>query len=129
MDHGSPKPRNTFTELLPVTFPTDASAWRSFTAAALLAKVSGNDVPNATKVMAVIESGSPRVHPKMDAISPTTIVRRPMNINATTKASQPPAMEVGGTAANNTWREIMRGLSVPTVFRRPQGTAPSKRMR
>ena len=52
MVHGSPRPKNTLTELLPVTFPMALSAVFSPTAAALLANVSGRDVPSATKVMA-----------------------------------------------------------------------------
>ena len=38
--HATPIPRNTFTALLPVTFPIDESAYRSLMAATLLAKVS-----------------------------------------------------------------------------------------
>jgi hypothetical protein len=48
---------NTLTELLPVTFPIALSAVFSFTAAALLANVSGREVPRATKVMAVTYEG------------------------------------------------------------------------
>ena len=51
---GIPRPMNTFTELLPVTFPMELSAVFSEVAAILLAKVSGREVPRATKVMAVI---------------------------------------------------------------------------
>ena len=79
MIHGTPRPRNTFTELLPVTLPMAAiahldiyisshhtqsgclveiviplSAVFSVVAAILLAKVSGREVPRATKVIAVI---------------------------------------------------------------------------
>ena len=54
MVQGSPSPKNTLTELLPVTLPMELSAVFSVTAAILLAKVSGKDVPSATKVMAVI---------------------------------------------------------------------------
>lgn len=39
-DQATPMPRNTLTALLPVTFPTDASAYWSCVAATLLAKVS-----------------------------------------------------------------------------------------
>ena len=53
MIQGIPRPMNTFTELLPVTFPIALSAVFSLTAAALLANVSGRDVPKATNVMAV----------------------------------------------------------------------------
>jgi len=46
----------TLTELEPVTLVTAASADLEAKAACRLAKVSGNDVPSATKVMAVTES-------------------------------------------------------------------------
>jgi hypothetical protein len=52
ISHGSPSPRNIFTELLPVTFPTALSAVFSLIAATLLAKRSGSEVPIETKVMA-----------------------------------------------------------------------------
>ena len=54
MIHGIPRPIKTLTELLPVTFPMELSAVFSEVAAILLAKVSGREVPRATKVMAVI---------------------------------------------------------------------------
>lgn len=53
MSQGSPKPKNTLTELLPVTLPTALSAYFSCTAADLEANVSGSDVPSATNVIAV----------------------------------------------------------------------------
>merc|ERR1719161_1561301 len=71
---GRPRPRKTLTELLPVTFPMDASAYWSCTAAVLEAKVSGNEVPSATKVMAVIESATPIVQPRRAAMSPMIAV-------------------------------------------------------
>ena len=40
IDHATPNPRKTFTELLPVTLPMDESAYSSPTAATLLANVS-----------------------------------------------------------------------------------------
>jgi hypothetical protein len=40
-DHAKPTPKKTFTELLPVTLPIDESAYSSWTAAHLLANVSG----------------------------------------------------------------------------------------
>ena len=55
--------------------------------------------------MAVMASGSPRVHPKMVAMSLTKLVRTPMKIKATVKATQPPPKSVGGTKANNTCEE------------------------
>lgn len=54
ISQGRPRPKKTFTELLPVMFPIDVSAYCSFNAAVLLAKVSGSDVPIATKVIAVM---------------------------------------------------------------------------
>lgn len=54
MTHGSPSPKNTFTEFEPVTFPTAESAYFDVRAAVMLAKVSGREVPIATIVMAVI---------------------------------------------------------------------------
>ena len=54
MIQGRPSPRKTLTELLPVTFPMELSAVFSLTAAIFPAKVSGREVPSATKVMAVI---------------------------------------------------------------------------
>jgi hypothetical protein len=49
---GTPRPRKTLTELLPVMFPIALSAVFSCMAAATLAKVSGRDVPRATNVIA-----------------------------------------------------------------------------
>ncbi len=46
-------PRNTLKALLPVTFPIALSAYCSLIAAVLEANKSGNEVPKATKVMAV----------------------------------------------------------------------------
>lgn len=40
IDHATPRPRKTLTELLPVTLPMDESAYSSPTAATLLANVS-----------------------------------------------------------------------------------------
>ena len=53
---GRPSPTNTLTELDPVTFPIAESANSDCLAAVILAKVSGRDVPTATKVMAVTAS-------------------------------------------------------------------------
>ena len=82
---GNPRPRNTFTELEPVTFPMASSAVSAFLAAVIEAKVSGKEVPRATKVMAVIDCLSPTTHPKTVAISPTTAVTTPIMARATTK--------------------------------------------
>lgn len=45
-DHASPMPKKTLTALLPVTLPMEASAYTSWTAAALLAKVSERERRN-----------------------------------------------------------------------------------
>ena len=101
---GSPNPRNTLTELLPVTFPTELSAVFSLTAAVLLAKVSGREVPRATKVMAVTGSSRPMRQPKMEARSPMRAVRTAMKPRATTKVIQPRELRKlgGGTMAKIT---------------------------
>ena len=57
--HGRPSPRNTLTEFEPVMFPIAESAYWEDLAAAIDAKVSGRDVPRATRLIAVIESSMP----------------------------------------------------------------------
>jgi hypothetical protein len=52
--HGKPKPKKTFTELLPVTLPIALSADFSFIAANLLANVSGKLVPSATNLYVLV---------------------------------------------------------------------------
>ena len=59
---GRPKPKKTLTLLLPVTLPIALSAVRSATAADLEAKVSGKEVPRATKVIATNYLESHEVH-------------------------------------------------------------------
>lgn len=56
MTQGRPNPRNTLTEFDPVMFPIAESADSEFLAADILAKVSGNEVPRATSVIAVVAS-------------------------------------------------------------------------
>lgn len=51
-DQGSPNPRKIFTELLPLMFPIASSAYFPPIKAARDAKVSGMDVPSATRVIA-----------------------------------------------------------------------------
>lgn len=87
--HAIPMPKNTFTALLPVTFPIEESAYLSFCAAILLANVSGTDVPNATKEIAVTESLRPIVHPKCDARSLINAVKTPITKMDTKKHAQP----------------------------------------
>jgi len=88
--HGSPSPRNTLTELEPVTFPTAESAKGSAVAAAMEAKVSGSEVPRATKVMAVIDGSTLRTQPNKLANSPTTAVTIPIIPRAQMKQAHPP---------------------------------------
>jgi len=73
----------------------------------MLAKVSGNDVPKATKVIAVTDYSIPSAHPSTVAISPTIPVTRPIYIREMTKDGQPPIIETGGTVANNTFQKIV----------------------
>mmetsp|Transcript_108930 Transcript_108930/g.313793 ORF Transcript_108930/g.313793 Transcript_108930/m.313793 type:complete len:206 (+) Transcript_108930:341-958(+) len=72
--HGSPRPRKTLTELLPVTLTTEASAVGSSVAADKDAKRSGILVPTATNVMAVTRSSMPTTQPKISAMSAMTAV-------------------------------------------------------
>mmetsp|Transcript_63707 Transcript_63707/g.166793 ORF Transcript_63707/g.166793 Transcript_63707/m.166793 type:complete len:241 (+) Transcript_63707:794-1516(+) len=97
MVHGMPRPRKTFTELLPVTLTMDASAYLSCAAAAMDAKRSGMEVPRATKVRAVTESGIPVTQPKSSAKSITMHVMAPMATKEATKQTHPPAKAGGGT--------------------------------
>lgn len=82
---GNPKPRNTLTELDPVTLPTASSALSEFLAAVIDAKVSGKEVPKATNVIAVIDYLSPTTHPNTVAISPTIPVTTPIMASAIRK--------------------------------------------
>lgn len=107
MVHGSPSPRKTLTELDPVMFPTAESANSELQAAVFDAKVSGKEVPKATKVIAVTESLMPNTHPNKVANSPTTPVTIPMNIKLTTKASHPRMILLGGINANMTFQPMV----------------------
>merc|ERR1719352_72138 len=78
MSQGRPRPRNTLTELEPVTLPTELSPLFFTVLAILEAKVSGREVPRATKVMAVMASGRVSRQPKMLAMSATKAVSTPM---------------------------------------------------
>ena len=70
----------------PLTLPTAESALSDVYAAVTLANVSGNEVPKATRVIAVIESFIGIVHPSIVAASPTMAVIIPMNNSATKNA-------------------------------------------
>jgi len=76
--------------LEPVTFPIAESAYFSCYAAAIEANVSGSEVPNATKVMAVIDGLIPKTHPKRLANSPTTAVTIPTKAKEVAKQAHPP---------------------------------------
>lgn len=99
ISHGNPNPRNTLTELLPVTLPIALSAYFSCLAATIEANRSGRDVPNATNVMAVTASFKFTKHPKMLAKSPIIAVRTPMSTKDAKNVSHPPRKPVGGTRA------------------------------
>ena len=75
----------------------------SASAAEREAKVSGSEVPSATKVMAVIASGMPSTQPKRAATSPMIAVTAPMQTSATTKVAFPPKKRVGGMHANSSF--------------------------
>ena len=75
-------------------------------AAVMLAKVSGREVPTATRVMAVTASARPRVHPRTVATSATTAVIEPMKVRATQKAGQPPPHSRGGMKAKSTFQPM-----------------------
>lgn len=106
MTHGRPRPTNTLTELDPVTLPMAESANSDCLAAVILAKVSGSEVPTATRVMAVTASARPRVHPRTVATSATTAVIEPMKVRATKKAGQPPPHSSGGMNAKRIFHPI-----------------------
>ena len=96
------------TELEPVTFPIAESAYYEDLAAVILAKVSGREVPIATRVMPVTAGFRPITHPKTVATSPTIVVMIPIRARAIPKAAHPPQMCLGGTNAPNTFQNIAR---------------------
>lgn len=114
---GSPRPRNTFTELDPVMFPIAESAVSEFLAAVILANVSGREVPRATRVIAVIESSMFNSHPSKVANYSTIAVQRPMKMRATKNAAFPFQYDGGGTKANATFQviEIKCTIASPKV--------------
>lgn len=99
MTHGRPSPKKTFTQLEPVTLPTAESAYSEVLAAVILAKVSGREVPMATRVMAVTAPLRLMTQPKMVATSATMAVMIPMKQRAIMKAGTPPPKCGGGTKA------------------------------
>mmetsp|Transcript_126123 Transcript_126123/g.315197 ORF Transcript_126123/g.315197 Transcript_126123/m.315197 type:complete len:244 (+) Transcript_126123:199-930(+) len=116
INQGSPRPRKTLTELLPVTLPTDASAYGSCSAATFDANVSGREVPKATSVMAVIESGRPTTQPSIDARSPIRAVTMPIIRRAQTKHSQPPAKSAGGIRAKMSFQNTVATCMIVSIM-------------
>ena len=106
--HGRPRPKNTFTELEPVTFPTAESAYGDDLAAVTLAKVSGRDVPMATIVIAVIYGSKDKTHPSNSAISPTIPVIIPIIVSAIMKAYFPSPHLIGGIIAKSNFQVTKR---------------------
>ena len=76
--HGNPRPKKTLTAFDPVILPTAVSAYYECLAADIDAKVSGNEVPRATSVIAATDSSIPRAHPRTVANSPTIKVTTPI---------------------------------------------------
>jgi len=94
------------TEFEPVMFPTAESAYLEPRAAVTEAKVSGREVPRATRVIAVTELGMPKTQPSKLANSWTTTVIRAMKISEPAKAAQPLHIEGGGTQAKSSFQPI-----------------------
>ena len=114
MTQGRPRPRNTLTELEPVMFPTAESAYWDCLAAVMLAKVSGSDVPIATKVIAVTEFYKPMTHPSIVATSPTMAVIIPMKVKAMKNAGTPFPIYAGGTKAKRTFQNMLAKCDNPS---------------
>ncbi len=83
-----------------VTFPIVSSAVLEFLATIIDENVLGNDLINATSIIAVIISFNPTRQPNITATSRTIAIRIAMNISETKNVNQPPAITVGGTKAN-----------------------------
>merc|ERR1740138_589979 len=104
MVQGRPRPRKTFTELLPVTFPMLLSANGSWIAAVFDAKVSGREVPRATKVIAQSSALKDMAQPRRLARSLMKAVQMPIMTSAQKKVATPFWKSVGGTRANSTFQ-------------------------
>jgi len=115
MSQGNPRPRNTLTELEPVTLPIELSAVSSIVAACLLANKSGRLVPSATNVMAVTLSLRPTRQPKIAAKSPTMAVSTPIKASETKNDNQPLRNDGGGTNANNSCNKYNINMISPVV--------------
>ena len=88
-------------------FPTAESAYFDVLAAVMLANVSGKEVPNATKVIAVTDGWIPSTHPRIVATSPTIAVISPIKVRAMKKVGTPPDKLDGGTMANSTFQNMV----------------------
>jgi hypothetical protein len=108
ISHGIPNPKNIFTLFDPVTLPIALSAYLLCMAACLLANVSGNDVPRATKVIAVAEFLRPMTHPNKVATSPTIAVTRPINIREKPNDNQPLQYLAGGINENSSFQPMVK---------------------
>lgn len=106
ISQGRPKPRKTFTEFEPVTFPIAASAQSASFAAVIDANVSGREVPRATKVIAVTLYLIPSAQPNKVAASLTMAVTIPIIVSATVKETHPFLYLAGGTIAKKTFQPI-----------------------
>ena len=113
--HGIPSPKNTFTEFDPVTLPIAASASSSYLAAVILAKVSGREVPKATKVMAVIDGGTIRTHPKSVANLSTIAVTKPIMARAPKKQAHPLHIWAGGTNEKRSFHPMQLKCMKPSM--------------
>lgn len=74
----------------------DESAVSSLDAEVIDANVSGNEVPMATMVIAVVASGISAQQPKSDAKSLIKAVTTATQVSATVKRRNPPAHIAGG---------------------------------
>jgi len=89
-----------------------ASALAEFLAAFILAKVSGREVPRATRVIEVTDSSIPRTHPRTVANSPTTKVTTPIYTRDTKKEADPFQTAAGGIVAKNTFHPIEQKCTI-----------------
>jgi len=81
----------------------------------MLAKVSGREVPIATKVMAVTPGLRPITQPITPAISPTAAVRAPMKHMAAMKHGIPPPQCGGGVHANKSFHPIEKKCKTASI--------------
>ena len=75
-------------------------------AAVILAIVSGNEVPSATRVIPATDGFKLITQPRTVATSPTIVVIIPMSASETMNAAQPPQISVGGVNAPKIFQNI-----------------------